>query len=81
MPHAEDADYLMANGIAGSLSEALQIATTQMAQWLEETYKLNPAEVSSVLGTAMTYDIAEVVDPYVNVVARISSQALTHVGK
>jgi len=68
-------------GIAGSLTDAFQIATTQMALWLEENYKLNPSEVSSVLGTAMTYDIAEVVDPYVNVVARVSKEALARIGR
>lgn len=80
-PRAEDADFLMAMGIAGSLGEAFQIATTQMALWLEENYKLNPSEVSSVLGTAMTYDIAEVVDPSVNVVARVSKQTLAQIGR
>jgi acetamidase/formamidase len=76
MPRAEDDEYLMAMGIAGSLTEAFQIGTTEMARWLEERYKLNASEVASVLGTAMRYDIAEVVDPYVNVVARIPKKAL-----
>jgi acetamidase/formamidase len=79
MPRAEDDEFLMAMGIAGSLTEAQQIATTEMAQWLEERHKLNPSEVSSVLGTAMRYDIAEVVDPLVNVVARVSKKALEQI--
>jgi acetamidase/formamidase len=81
MPRAEDDEYLMAMGIAGSLTEGLQIATTEMARWLEERHKLNPSEVASVLGTAMRYDIAEVVDPLVNVVARVSKRALTPISK
>ena len=81
MPRAEDDEYLMAMGIAGSLTEAFQIATTKMARWLEESYKLNAAEVASVLGTAMRYDIAEVVDPYVNVVARVPKKALAQIQK
>jgi acetamidase/formamidase len=76
MPRAEDEEFLMAMGIAGSLTEALQIATTGMARWLEDEYKLNAADVASVLGTAMRYDIAEVVDPYVNVVAKIPKKSL-----
>jgi acetamidase/formamidase len=71
----------MAMGIAGSLTEALQEATTSLARWIERDYGLNPAEVSSMLGTAMRYDIAEVVDPYVNVVAKVGKQALSHVPK
>jgi amidase len=81
MPRAEDDEYLMAMGIAGSLTEALQVATTQMAGWLADQYKLNSAEVASVLGTAMQYDIAEVVDPNMNVVARVSKKALAQIRK
>jgi acetamidase/formamidase len=81
MPRAEDDEYLMAMGIAGSLTEALQIATTQMAQWLEQRHELNSAEVASVLGTAMRYDIAEVVDPYVNLVARVPKARLAKIPK
>jgi acetamidase/formamidase len=76
MPRAEDDEFLMAMGIAGSLTEALQVATSEMARWLEKRHDLNASEVASVLGTAMRYDIAEVVDPYVNVVARVPKKAL-----
>jgi acetamidase/formamidase len=81
MPRAEDDEFLMAMGIAGSLTEALQIATAAMARWLEEKHKLNASEAASVLGTAMRYDIAEVVDPLVNVVAKVPKKALAPVHK
>jgi amidase len=81
MPRAEDDEYVMAMGIAGSLTEAFQIATTQMARWMEETYNLNASEAASVLGTAMQYDIAEVVDPYVNVVAKVAKNTLALIQK
>ncbi|HTM51092.1 MAG TPA: acetamidase/formamidase family protein [Bryobacteraceae bacterium] len=80
-PRAENDEYFMAMGIAGSAGEALREATTNMARWLERDWGLNPAEVASVLGTAMRYDIAEVVDPYVNVVAKVSKQALSQIAK
>ena len=76
-PRLENGDYLMASGIAGSLDEALRSATTNMAQWLEQVYGLNSAEVSSILGTAMVYDIAEVVDPQPHVVAKVSKSTLS----
>jgi amidase len=76
-PRMENAEYLMASGIAGSLDEAFRQATTNLARWLESTYKLNAAEVSSVLGTAMVYDIAEVVDPGIHVVAKIPKSVLS----
>lgn len=80
-PRAENDEYRMAMGIAGSLNEALQQATTNMARWLERDYKLNPSEIASVLGTAMRYDIAEVVDPAYHVVARVSKKALAPLPK
>lgn len=75
-PRMENTDYLMASGIAGSLDEAFRGATTSLVRWLEKKYGLNAAEVSSVLGTSMVYDVAEVVDPAVHVVARVPKSVL-----
>jgi acetamidase/formamidase len=76
-PRAENDEYLMALGIDNSLPEALQGATTEMANWLQRDYKLTPNEAAVVLGTAMQYNIAEIVDPLVHVVAKIRKDALT----
>jgi len=78
-PRAENDDYLMALGIANSLPEALQSATTELANWLQRDYKLTPNEAAIVLGTAMQYNIAEVVDPLLHVVARVRKEALAGV--
>jgi acetamidase/formamidase len=75
-PRAENSEYLMALGIANSLPEAVQSATTELARWLQRDYKLEPNEAAIVLGTAVQYTIAEVVDPLVHVVARIRKDAL-----
>jgi acetamidase/formamidase len=75
-PRAEDDDCLMALGIGNSLSDALQRATTQLARWLEEDYGLSRSEVSLILGFAIRYDIAEVVDPHVHLVAKVKKSAL-----
>ena len=66
----------MASGIAGSLDEAFRGATTNLVRWLEKMYGLNAAEVSSVLGTAIVYDVAEVVDPQPHVVAKVPKSVL-----
>jgi amidase len=81
MPRAENADYRMASGIANSLPDALQQATTNLSQWLADDYKLSPNEIALVLGTAIQYDVAEVVDPLVHVVARIDKKALATLGR
>jgi amidase len=75
-PRFENADYLMASGIAGSIDDAFRGATTNLVRWLEKKYGLNAAEVSSVLATSIVYDIAEVVDPQVHVVAKVPKAAL-----
>ena len=76
-PRAENSDYLMSSGIGNSLTDALQLATTQLVEWLQTDYNLTPNEAAVVLGTAMQYDIAEVVDPLVHVVAKIRKDVVT----
>jgi acetamidase/formamidase len=66
----------MAMGIAGSLPEALRQATTQLARWIEKDYHLTANESAMVLGASMRYDIAEIVDPQVNLVAKVSKKVL-----
>jgi acetamidase/formamidase len=75
-PRMENSEFLMASGIAGDLDEAFRQATTNLVHWLEKDYKLNAAQVSSVLATAIVYDIAEVVDPQVHVVAKVPKSVL-----
>jgi acetamidase/formamidase len=75
-PRFESSEYLMASGIAGSLQDALQQATTELARWLERDYKLTPNESNVVLGTSIRYEIAEVVDPQVHIVAKVSKAVL-----
>ena len=75
-PRAENSEYLMSSGIGNSLTDALQQATTQLVNWLQNDYALTPNEAAVVLGTAMQYDIAEVVDPLVHVVAKIRKEVV-----
>ena len=75
-PRAENDEYLMSSGVGNSLTDALQLATTQMVNWLERDFKLGPNEAAVVLGTSMRYDIAEVVDPLVHVVAKVHKSVI-----
>jgi amidase len=75
-PRAENDEYIMSLGIGNSLDDALRMATTRLTNWLQKDYKLEPNEAAIVLGTAMRYDIAEVVDPLVHIVAKIRKDAL-----
>jgi amidase len=75
-PRMENAEWLMASGISNSLPEALQEATTALVRWLERDYKLSANEAAIVVGTSIKYEIAEVVDPQVHIVAKISKDVL-----
>jgi acetamidase/formamidase len=75
-PRAENAEYLMAIGIGGSLDQALQRSTSALARWLEDEYKLNSTEAAIVLGFAMKYDIADLVGTQVSIVAKVPKTAL-----
>lgn len=52
-----------------------------MSCWLAASYHLTPQDIAAVLGTEMKYEIAEVVDSEYDVVAKISKDALTKIGK
>jgi len=80
-PRMENAEYLMASGIAGSIDDAFRSATTNLVRWLEGMYGLNAAEVSSVLGTSIVYDVAEVVDPQPHIVAKVPKSVLAALKK
>ena len=80
-PRAENDEFIMAMGIANALPDALRQATTQLARWLERDYHLAPNETAIVLGTSIRYDIAEVVDPQVNIVAKVSKSVLAQLPK
>jgi amidase len=76
-PRSENGQYRMASGISNSLQEAVQSATTNLARWLTDDFKLSANEVAVVLGSSIRYDIAELVDPQVHVVAKIEKSLLT----
>jgi acetamidase/formamidase len=75
-PRLENAEYLMAMGVAGSVPDSIQVATTQLVEWLKRDYKLSDSEVAVMLGAVVKYDITEMVDPQFNVVAKVPKSSL-----
>jgi amidase len=83
-PRVESASYIMAMGLAGSLDEAFRDATSNMANWLTDEYKLTPSEVAQVLGTAAEYKVSEAADRNAGMILKINKerlQALTPAAK
>jgi acetamidase/formamidase len=75
-PRVESATHIMAMGLAGSIDEAFRDATSNMAQWLMDDYKLTASEVAQVLGTAAEYKVSEVADRNAGVVLKINKDRL-----
>jgi amidase len=75
-PRVESATHIMAVGLAGSLDDAFRAATANMAQWLEQQYKLGPSEVAQVLGTSSEYKVTEVADRNAGIVLMIRKERL-----
>jgi acetamidase/formamidase len=75
-PRLESATHIMAMGLGGSLEEALRGATGNMAEWLNEDYKLTPSEVAQVLGSAAEYRISEVADRNAGIVLKLNKERL-----
>jgi acetamidase/formamidase len=75
-PRVESATHIMAVGLGGSLEDATREATSSMAHWLEQEYKLTPSEVAQVLGTSAEYKISEMADRNAGVVLKLNKERL-----
>lgn len=75
-PRVESETHLMAMGLAGSVDDAVRSATSNMARWLRDDYKLNPSELAQVLGTSAEYKVSEVADRNAGVVLKIRKDRL-----
>ncbi len=80
-PRVENAEFVMIMGTGVTLDAAMRTATTEMSRWLTATYQMTPQEIAPFLGTAMQYEIAEVVDSEYNVVAKLRKDALAQIRK
>jgi len=80
-PRVESATHVMAMGLDGSIDEAFRDATSAMAQWLEQDYKLTPPEIAEVLGSAAEYRISEVADRNAGVVLKIAKDRLKNLAQ
>ncbi|KAB0678478.1 acetamidase/formamidase family protein [Aureimonas leprariae] len=75
-PRGENARDIFSVGNARPLDQALQHATTDMFEWLQNDYGLGPAAASHLMGQVVRYDIGNVFDPAYTVVCRIEKKWL-----
>jgi acetamidase/formamidase len=75
-PRVETADVLITMGLDRSLDDAFKEATSDMAAWLAEDYKLSPSEIAQFIGVAAEYRVSEVADRNAGVVLKIRKSYL-----
>ncbi|WP_460918330.1 acetamidase/formamidase family protein [Pseudoxanthomonas sangjuensis] len=76
LPRVESPTHLMVLGQAGSLDEALRMATTGMMQWLQQDYGLGLSEASQLLGACVEYRVATLAGRNVGLVAKVPKALL-----
>ncbi|HEY6147270.1 MAG TPA: acetamidase/formamidase family protein, partial [Thermoanaerobaculia bacterium] len=80
-PRVENAESLMAMGLSGSLDDAFRQAGSALADWLQQDYKLTGKETAILLGAVIEYQISEVADRNVGVVAKVRKKYLPAAAK
>ena len=75
-PRVENAEYIMAMGLGGSLDEAFKEATSSLLSWLESDYGLTGPETAMLVGVAVEYEVSEVADRNAGIVAKIAKKYL-----
>ena len=70
-PRIETDTHMMVLGSARPLLEALQHATSDMQRWLVSEFGLTERAAAILMGQALEYEIANVVDPTFTVVAKL----------
>jgi hypothetical protein len=75
-PRVETPDAIISMGLAGSLDDAFKEATSDMAAWLAEDYKLAPSEIAQVMGAAAEYRVSEAADRNAGVVLKLKKRYL-----
>jgi acetamidase/formamidase len=76
MVRVENKDYLIALGVSGSVPVSIQTATSQLATWIKEKYKLSDSEVAILFASTLKYDITELVDARYDVAAKVPKSVL-----
>ena len=80
-PRLENETHVMVLGSERSLIEALQHATAEMHRWLMQDYGLTERGASLLMGQALEYEVANVVDPRFTMVAKMRKSILAGLKK
>jgi acetamidase/formamidase len=80
-PRLENDTHLMVLGSERPLLQAFQHATSELHRWLMADYRLSERGAQILMGQAVEYEVANVVDPHFTVVAKIRKSILATLKK
>jgi amidase len=80
-PRLENDTHIMVLGSERPLLQALQHATSEMHRWLMAEYKLSERGASILMGQALEYEVANIVDPHFTMVAKMRKSVLASLGR
>jgi acetamidase/formamidase len=78
-PRLENETHIMVLGSERPLLQAVQHATSELQRWLVADYGLSERAAATLMGQAMEYEIANIVDPHFTVVAKMRKSILAGV--
>jgi len=76
MPRIESPTHIMTLGQAGSLDEAVKVATAGMTLWLQHEYGLSLQEAAIVLGSTVEYSVANLAGRSVGIAAKLDKRRI-----
>lgn len=79
VPRVESPTHIMSLGQAGSIDDALKLATNDMTQWLAEDYGLSLSESAQVLGAAIEYRVVNLAGRSVGLAAKLDKRLLKNI--
>ncbi|MFZ6743941.1 acetamidase/formamidase family protein [Undibacterium sp. JH2W] len=77
-PRVESPTQIMVLGQAGSLDDALRVASSGMVQWLQQDYGLSLSECAQILGSAIHFSIPNLAGRSVGVAAKLDKTVLAN---
>jgi len=80
-PRVENTSDIMVIGSGKTLDKAIRIATSGLLDWLQNDYHITVQEATQVMSTTIEFNIAEIADPKVIVVAKIKKELLKGIKK
>ena len=78
-PRGENEEFIFTVGNARPLDQALQHATTEMSQWLQEDYGLNEHSAGILMGMCARYDLGNIFDPAYTMVCKMPKKVLANI--